>query len=94
MCRAAASTDGFLRFTAKDISTYKFVWQMLVYAVAAAVIMVLFITVPAVSYTHLDVYKRQVPAWALSRLVDYSNEQNAIFVNAIDGTIINLENSL
>lgn len=46
MCRAAASTDGFLRFTAKDISTYKFVWQMLVYAVAAAVIMVLFITVP------------------------------------------------
>ena len=46
MCRAAASTDGFLRFTAKDISTYKFVWQMLVYAVVAAVIMVLFITVP------------------------------------------------
>lgn len=34
-----------------------------------------------------------VPAWALSRMVD-SNEQNAIFVNAIDGTIINLENSL
>lgn len=46
MCRAAASTDGFLKFTAKDIGTYKFVWQMLVYAVAAAVIMVLFITVP------------------------------------------------
>ncbi len=46
MCRAAASTDGFLRFTAKDIGTYKFVWQMLAYAVAAAVIMVLFITVP------------------------------------------------
>lgn len=46
MCRTAASTDGFLRFTAKDIGTYKFVWQMLVYAVAAAVIMVLFITVP------------------------------------------------
>ena len=46
MCRVAASTDGFLRFTAKDIGTYKFVWQMLVYAVALAVIMVLFITVP------------------------------------------------
>ena len=30
-----------------------------------------------------------VPALALPRLVDYSNEQNAIFVNAIDGTIIN-----
>lgn len=40
MCRAAASTDGFLRFTAKDISTYKFVWQMLVYAVAAALLCV------------------------------------------------------
>ena len=35
-----------------------------------------------------------VPAWALSRMVDYSSERNAIFVNAIDGTIINLENSL
>lgn len=40
MCRAAASTDGFLRFTAKDIGTYKFVWQMLVYAVAAALLCV------------------------------------------------------
>lgn len=35
-----------------------------------------------------------VPAWALSRMVDYSSERNAIFVNVIDGTIINLENSL
>lgn len=35
-----------------------------------------------------------VPAWALSRMVDYSSERNAIFVNAIDGTIIDLENSL
>lgn len=35
-----------------------------------------------------------VPAWVLSRMVDYSSERNAIFVNAIDGTIINLENSL
>lgn len=34
-----------------------------------------------------------VPVWVLSRMVD-SKEQNAIFVNAIDGTIINLENSL
>ena len=51
-CLLYTSTDGFLRFTAKDIGTYKFVWQMLVYAVAAAVIMVLFITVP-------DVYNRQ-----------------------------------
>lgn len=40
MCRAAASTDGFLRFTAKDIGTYRFVWQMLVYAVAAALLCV------------------------------------------------------
>lgn len=35
-----------------------------------------------------------VPAWVLSRMVDYSSERNAIFVNAIDGTIIDLENSL
>lgn len=31
-----------------------------------------------------------VPAWVLSRMVD-SNEQNAIFVNAIDGTIIRID---
>ena len=70
MCRAAASTDGFLRFTAKDISTYKFVWQMLVYAVAAAVIMVLFITVPvwkkskdAISERSRERISKKKPLW-------------------------------
>ena len=70
MCRAAASTDGFLRFTAKDISTYKFVWQMLVYAVAAAVIMVLFITVPvwkkskdAISERRRERISKKKPLW-------------------------------
>ena len=70
MCRAAASTDGFLRFTAKDIGTYKFVWQMLVYAVAAAVIMVLFITVPvwkkskdAISERSREQISKKKPLW-------------------------------
>lgn len=70
MCRAAASTDGFLRFTAKDIGTYKFVWQMLVYAVAAAVIMVLFITVPvwkkskdAISEHSKERISKKKPLW-------------------------------
>lgn len=70
MCRAAASTDGFLRFTAKDIGTYKFVWQMLVYAVAAAVIMVLFITVPvwkkskdAISERSRERISKKKPLW-------------------------------
>lgn len=70
MCRAAASTDGFLRFTAKDIGTYRFVWQMLVYAVAAAVIMVLFITVPvwkkskdAISERRRERISKKKPLW-------------------------------
>jgi len=70
MCRAAASTDGFLRFTAKDIGTYRFVWQMLVYAVAAAVIMVLFITVPvwkkskdAISERSRERISKKKPLW-------------------------------
>lgn len=70
MCRATASTDGFLRFTAKDIGTYKFVWQMLVYAVAAAVIMVLFITVPvwkkskdAISERSRERISKKKPLW-------------------------------
>lgn len=70
MCRAAASTDGFLRFTSKDIGTYRFVWQMLVYAVAAAVIMVLFITVPvwkkskdAISERSRERISKKKPLW-------------------------------
>lgn len=70
MCWAAASTDGFLRFTAKDIGTYRFVWQMLVYAVAAAVIMVLFITVPvwkkskdAISERRRERISKKKPLW-------------------------------
>lgn len=70
MCRAAASTDGFLRFTAKDIGTYRFVWQMLVYAVVAAVIMVLFITVPvwkkskdAISERSRERISKKKPLW-------------------------------
>lgn len=50
------------------------------------------VTLPVRSDSEQGKYS-YVPAWALSRMVD-SNEQNAIFVNAIDGTIINLENSL
>lgn len=56
MCMAAASTDGFMHFVIKDISTYKFVWQMAAYAIAAGSIMILFMTVP--------VWKKSVNAMA------------------------------
>lgn len=46
MCKVAASTDGFLSFTSKNISSYKFVWQMLLYALVAGIIMVAFMTIP------------------------------------------------
>lgn len=46
MCKAAAKTDAFLRFTDKDVSLYSFRWEMIPYGLAACVIAVLFMTVP------------------------------------------------
>lgn len=46
LCLAAASTDGFLHFAAKDVSDYRPVWQMILYGAAAGLISVLFLTVP------------------------------------------------
>lgn len=46
MCRLAASTDGFLVFTAKDTGLYRMNVVMLPFALAACVISVLFMSMP------------------------------------------------
>lgn len=46
LCRCAVHTDGFLEFSGKDISQYTFTWVMLLYALGAGVIAILFLTVP------------------------------------------------
>lgn len=46
MCKAAASTDAFLKFTGKDVSLYCFTWKMIPFGLAACLISILFMTVP------------------------------------------------
>lgn len=46
MCKGAATTDGFLHFVRKDISLYTFTPVMLLYALAACGIAMLFMTIP------------------------------------------------
>lgn len=46
MCKCAASTDAFLTFVKKDISNYTFTWEVLLYALVACIIVIIFITVP------------------------------------------------
>ena len=51
MCKGAASTDGFLKFTGKDVSMYTLNGGMILYALVAAVIVILFLTIPALRRT-------------------------------------------
>lgn len=46
MCKAAASTDAFLQFVKKDISIYRFTWEMIPYGIAGGMIAILFMTLP------------------------------------------------
>lgn len=71
MCRCGASTDGFLVFTAKDVSLYHFRWQMIPYGLAACVIAVLFMTIPVwkragytiVEQKSINHYENKKPFW-------------------------------
>jgi len=51
MCKAAASTDSFLTFTLKDVSMYRVTWRMLPYAGIAAVVAIIFMTLPVIKYS-------------------------------------------
>ena len=51
MCKGAASTDGVLKFTGKDVSMYTLNGGMILYALVAAAIVILFLTIPALRRT-------------------------------------------
>lgn len=71
MCKCAASTDAFLKFAGKDVSMYRFTWEMLPYGLAACVISILFMTIPVwkrskatiVGQKSGDRYSVRVPFW-------------------------------
>lgn len=47
-CKVGASTDAFLAFSIKDVSIYKFTFDMLLYALIAFGLSVLFMTIPVI----------------------------------------------
>lgn len=55
ICRCAASTDAFLRFTSKDVSMYNFVWEMLPFGAAACLLAILFMTLPVLKKSRITI---------------------------------------
>lgn len=59
MCRLAAGTNAFLSFSLKDVSIYKPVAGMLLFALLAFVLSVLFMTLPVISLSKLTITERR-----------------------------------
>lgn len=55
LCRCAASTDAFLKFTVKDVSMYNFVWEMIPFGAAACLFAVLFMTLPVLKKSRITI---------------------------------------
>lgn len=59
MCKGAVSTDGFLHFVKKDVSLYTFTPLMLLYALAACAIAMLFMTIPVWKRARLTIVEQK-----------------------------------
>lgn len=59
MCRLAAGTNAFLSFSLKDVSIYKPVVGMLLFALLAFALAVLFMTLPVISLSKLTITERR-----------------------------------
>lgn len=55
LCRCAASTDAFLKFTSKDVSMYNPVWEMLPFGAAACLLAILFMTLPVLKKSRITI---------------------------------------
>lgn len=58
-CKVAASTNGFLEFSMKDVSSYSFRVSMILYGVVGAVIAMIFITAPVFFYAKDSIIERR-----------------------------------
>lgn len=70
LCKFGAGCDGFLKFTQKSLGFYRFCPQMVVYATAAALSVILFLTVPVVKLAKQTIVQkkkagRKKPLWFL-----------------------------
>lgn len=59
LCKAAASTNSFLEFSAKDTHFYGFDPWMLVYSLAAALVAILFVTLPVFKYAKNSIVEQK-----------------------------------
>jgi putative ABC transport system permease protein len=55
MCRMAAGTDAFLKFSGKDVSVYQFTPEMLIFALIAGIAAILFMSLPVLRLSRLTV---------------------------------------
>ncbi len=58
-CKCGAGTNGFLSFTLKDVSIYHATWEMLLFAMIAFVLAVLFMTIPVIKLSTLTITERK-----------------------------------
>lgn len=59
MCKAAASTDSFLKFTSKDVSMYTFTWKTIPYGVVACLVAILFMTMPVWKKSRITIVEQK-----------------------------------
>lgn len=59
MCKGAASTDAFLKFVKKDVSMYRFTWEVIPYGLVGGVIVVLFMTLPVWKRSNVTIVEQK-----------------------------------
>ena len=59
LCKLCASATSFLKFSFGDTHFYKLTWGMLLYSLIAAVIAILFITLPVLKYAKNSIVEQK-----------------------------------
>lgn len=59
ICKLAASTDAFLKFSVKSTQLYKFTPEMLLYALIAGIITMAFMTLPVFGYSKYSIVEQK-----------------------------------
>lgn len=59
LCKLAASTNSFLVFSLKDTGSYGMVWQVIPYAMGAALVAMICMTLPVLGYSKLSIVQQK-----------------------------------
>ncbi len=58
LCKIGAATTNFLTFSAKGLSIYRPVWEMLIYSIVAIVVSIVFLLIPIVAASGVSIVQR------------------------------------